>query len=371
MSFIVLIIAILSSFEWSNLVAEQPLSRPLPKTHITLNAQKGCAVHVAAWLSPSCTHCAEYFVKDIPEITSLPGFCMDLHFLPHLYLLDMPVAILIWSQSPNDVIKNAALFFNNQREWLEKSASREKMDDPRRISDIEEFLQELKSDPSKVKDIPRIKAYLTPEDPFLHVKIFALRHFNVEHLERYLPKNSVDQTLSTALLSNLPRKDDAVVKFGPAFTNLSGQLLPDSQLNNGILTPSAAKNLLNAAGPFVPKPVIPSTPPVTSKKVAKKASQAITADDDTQYADEDTPILKPPAASLRRPVPYKPRGNDAHTLQAPKQPSLYDDDFEEDTNEQNTEHNSTQELQNLDAILEALESLDDDSDEYTNHELVN
>ena len=77
MRFIVLIM-ILSPFLWGAMAVNK--MQQLPKTYITLNAQQGCSVHVAAWISPSCTHCAEYFAHDIPKIIAMPGFCLDLHF---------------------------------------------------------------------------------------------------------------------------------------------------------------------------------------------------------------------------------------------------------------------------------------------------
>ena len=73
----------------------------------------------------------------------MPGFCMDLHFLPNLYLLDMPVAILIWSQGPENAYKNAEFFFKNQNEWLEKSTVKE--DDPKRAKDIEEYFINIRN----------------------------------------------------------------------------------------------------------------------------------------------------------------------------------------------------------------------------------
>ena len=120
MRFIILII-ILCPFLWGRVA---PIQQP-PETYITLNAKKGCSVHVAAWLSPSCTHCAEYFSADISKITAIPGFCLDLHFFPHLYLLDKPVSILIWSQGSDNAYKIAEMFFKNQSKWLDISASRE------------------------------------------------------------------------------------------------------------------------------------------------------------------------------------------------------------------------------------------------------
>ncbi len=286
-----IVLLILLAFFGNNLDANG--APALPKTSITLNNQRGCAVHIAAWLSPSCVHCAEYFSSDIPKIAQMPGFCLDLHFMPHLYLLDMPVAILIWSQGSANAYKNAELFYQNQSDWLDKSSSREKIDDPRRATDLTNFFTEIAS--SSPNDLPRIKAYLAPSDPYLYVKIFALRHFGVAHLERYLPKGQVDAKLSMALLNNLPRKDDKAINFSPAFTSDSGQLMPSSQLSRGILTVEAATDLLKAAGPFVPHEMAPIPAPKLAPKTAfasrkvvdKKAAPAEAYDDDIQDADAE------------------------------------------------------------------------------------
>ncbi len=265
----------------------------LPKTSITLNNKKGCAVHIAAWLSPSCTHCAEYFTTDIPEIVKMPGFCLDLHFLPHLYVLDMPVAVLIWSQGPDKAYKIAEFFYKGQNEWLGISAAREKFDDPRRVEDLNSYFASIQSD--KSKNLAKIKAYLEPSDPYLYVKIFALRYFSVEHLEKYLPKGRVDTNISMSLLSNLPSKDGKAIIFSPAFTSTTGQLMPDSQLHRGILTSDAAKELLKKTAPFVPQSTVPQTTKPTPKKaIAKKAAPIVDEVDDevedSDIQDADDPI---------------------------------------------------------------------------------
>lgn len=272
MHFVALIIAIISSFLWGGAPAHTKTIQPLFRTHIPLNTQRGCAVTVNAWLSPSCTHCSQYFAHDIPKITAMPGFCMDLHLLPNLYLLDMPVAILIWSQGPENAYKNVELFFKNQKEWLDKSTSKE--DDPKRVEDIKEYLQEIKSDSSK--NIEKIKNYLVASDPFLYVKIFALRHFSIEHVEKYLPSGvlALNSTLALSLMKDLPRKEGSVVNFSPAFTDKNGHLLPDSQLKYGILTPSAAEDLLKAAGPIAATP--PASPPAATMP-ATRAQAPMTA----------------------------------------------------------------------------------------------
>jgi len=271
------------------------LEATLPKTSITLNAARGCRVHIAAWLSPSCTHCAEYFVSDLAKIVQMPGFCVDLHSLPHLYLLDMPVSVLIWSQGQDNAYKNAEIFYKNQDQWLGKSISRDKPDDSRRITDREDFFKEMASS----KDLPKIKAYLDDSrDQYLYVKMFALRHFGVGHLEKYLPKGlPLDKDLSMALFNDLPSKNGKAINFSPAFTSASGQLLPDSQLDRGILTESAAANLLTMSGPIVPSATVPSpvaVPPAMvpksklappAKKVSRKENLV---EDDAQDADSDS-----------------------------------------------------------------------------------
>ncbi len=403
MRFIVLIMMILSPFIGGTVAAEsvQP-----PRTYIPFNTKKGCAVHVATWLSPSCTHCADYFASDIPKITAMPGFCLDLHFLPHLYLLDMPVAILIWSQGPENAYKIAGLFFKNQSKWLDPSASREKMDDPRRTQDIEEYLTEIKSDPSK--DIPRIKNYLAASDPFLYVKMFALRHFSIEHMAQHLPTGDapLNSQISLALVKDLPRKDDAVVKFSPAFTNMSGQLLPESQLHNGILTPSAAEDLLKAAGPFMPPPtaapvpLAPSAVPAPAPKKRKLATKAQHIDiEGAQDADNELhrtlenltkenhdedhhEVIQPPKKKQKR-SPY----DDKHILKIPKkgtaqhqEPSPYDDNIEDtdmhdEHNDIHIEDETTKKSKKLEEVLNnALQGLDTGHGEHEDsidHMLVN
>lgn len=390
MHFIALIIAIVSSFLWGAVPVKN--TQPPVRTHIPLNTQRGCAVRVNAWLSPSCTHCSEYFIHDIPKITAMPGFCMDLHFFPNLYLLDMVVAILIWSQGPDNAYKNAELFFKNQKEWLDKSTSKE--DDPKRAEDIKEFLQEIKSKGSK--DVEKIKKYLDPKDPFLYVKIFALRHFSFEHVEKYLPKGvtALNSTLALSLMKDLPRKEGSVVNFSPAFTDENGQLLPDSKLKYGILTPSVAEDLLKAAGPIV---ATPSAPPpaatipatnaqapavpvvpksaITPGKAAKRteidSSGAQDADDELHRTllkeldnhSEDHEAIQP---SMRKQKSSSSYDKDTHVLKAPtppqhKESSPYEEDIDEDM-EIDDDHlpddETTKRSKELEAVLnKALQGL--------------
>jgi len=360
MRFIVLIM-ILSPFLWGGMAVNK--MQQLPKTYITLNAQQGCSVHVAAWISPSCTHCAEYFAHDIPKIIAMPGFCLDLHFFPHLYLLDKPVSILILSQGPDNVLRNADFFFKNQNKWLEISASREKIKD--REEDLEKFLKDIEADSSK--NVQKIKNYLVANDPFLYVKMFALNIFSVEHLEHYLPKGDVDliSELSMALVKDLPRKDGAAVNFSPAFTNISGQLIPDDKLNNGILTPSVAEDMLKTAGPFVPRQIARV---IRQKKVATKA-QHIDIDDDIQDADEDESIVE---------NPKKRKHNKVDARQSKKQKtSPYDnEEIEEDTDDLLDKTNPDEDANETTIISKKLqkiinEQLDGLDDEYDHHDLLN
>ncbi|MCX7343807.1 MAG: hypothetical protein NT128_06665 [Proteobacteria bacterium] len=255
-----------------------------PKTSITLkNPQGTCKVQVAAWLSPSCAHCAGYFSDEIPKITGLPGFCLDLHFFPHLYPLDMPIAVLIWSQGPENAYRIAELFYKGQNEWLSSSSSRDKVDDSRRVDDLNEYLNSIKNNPS----FQKIKDYLDPRDPYLYVKIFALRHFSVEHLEKYLPKGkAIDTNLSLALLKDLPIKDGEVVKFSPAFT-IAGNLIPDSQLERGILTKDIAGKMLQTAATLPNNNVAQPLPPAAVKKSQPKKIEIKPEDKDIQDADGD------------------------------------------------------------------------------------
>lgn len=406
MHFIALIIVILSSFLWGEVSAPTKTIQPPSRTYIPLGGQKGCAVTINVWLSPSCDHCADYFTHDIPKITAMPGFCMNLHFLPGLYLLDMPVTILIWSQGPDNAYKNAEVFFKNQKEWRDRSTS--KPDDPKRAEDIEEFLQEIQSDPFKVA---KVRNYLVANDPFLYVKIFALRYFSIEHLEKYLPKGDtlLNSPISYALLEGLPRKEGSkdlpgpVVNFSPAFTDVNGKLLPDSKLKYGILTPSAAEDLLKSAGPIpvssvpippalppsaatVPAPSPPQAPmttpvapgdilkPATLGKAAKRAridtSGAQDADDemhralleelDNHHKDHETP--QPPKKKQKL-------ANDSHVLKLPSKAnkqhqdsSPYDDteeeDMEVDNNHDGHPDETTMKSKELEAVLnKALQGL--------------
>ncbi len=264
----------------------------LPQTSITLkNPQGRCAVQVAVWLSPSCAHCAGYFSDEIPKITGLPGFCMDLHFFPHLYLLDMPIAVLIWSQGPENAYRIAELFYKGQNEWLSSSSSRDKVDDSRRVDDLNDYLNSIKNNPS----FQKIKDYLDPRDPYLYVKIFALRHFSIEHLGKYLPKGkAIDTNLSLALLKGLPIKDGKVVNFSPVFTK-NGDLIPDSQLQRGILTKDIAEKMLQTAATLPNKNVEQHLPPApknappkkTIKKSQPKKIEIKPEDKDIQDADAD------------------------------------------------------------------------------------
>ena len=360
MRFFVFIILVLLPTVWSLDPGEKAT-----QTYITLNTQKGCRVRVAAWLSPSCTHCADYFKNDIPKIIDpdkMPGFCLDLHFLPHLYLLDMHVAILIWSQGPQKVMNNAALFFENQSKWLDPSVSRSNLDDPDRQKDIERFIKEISKDQSK--NAAEINAYLKPEDPALYIKMFALQtgKFSLEDLKKYLPKDSVNQKLSVELLRDLPRKDDAVVKFSPAFTYpQTGELVSDNNLDRGILTPSEAKKLLdqvpeqflhqNTQQPqqipqrpaTVPQtaqnttpqqtlqfPAKPSSAPtqVTHSRTTKKFAKRQKTEIDEEFQDAD-------AINEQPPVKKSATSNTqlSKSTQAPMKkngPNPYDDDFDLD-----------------------------------------
>ncbi len=277
----------------------------LPKTSITLNSQNGCTLHIKVWLSPSCTHCAKYFLKDLTDIAKLPGLCLDLHFLPHLYPLDLPIAVLIWSKGPEEAYKIAEFFYINQADWLSLSAARPNIDDPRRAEDLEGYLKEIQYD--KSKNLAKIKAYLDPGDSYLYVKICALRYFSIEHLEKYLPKNTfnknssnVDKNLGEALMNNLPSKGSEVLKFSPIFTSTTGELIPDGNNSNGLFVTfdtaekllDDAKKLLEKAGPFAPNAPAPvkKQTPKTVKKSQPKKIEIKPEDNDVQDADSDSEI---------------------------------------------------------------------------------
>lgn len=286
------------------LVASYGYANIIPQTSVTLNSDRGCSVHIGAWLSPSCTHCAEYFTSVLPKLASKPGFCIDYHSLPHMYLMDMPVSVLIWSQGPDNAIRNAKLFYRKQSDWLTPSVDKGNVSDPSRKDDIEEFLKEMLNKFSS-ETISRIRSYLSPTDPSLYVKIFALKNgFSIEHLQRFLPNGSADEAISRSLLQDLPRTmsangDMAVVKYSPAFTFVkNGTLIPDEQLDGKILTEDSADAMLKKAGPPVLLPKInareikPSTNhrPTDIKKALAKRSVKIDIeedDEDIQEADDD------------------------------------------------------------------------------------
>ena len=266
---------------------------PLPQTSVTFNAAKS-RVHVTVWLSPSCTHCKDYFLEELPKIIALQGFCLELRFLPHLYVLDMAVDVLIWSQGTQKAYENAKFFYEMQSEWLNLSASRDALDDSRRVEDLNNYLVEVKN--RMPNDFESIKNYLKPNDPYLYVKMVALKRFRIEHLVQYLPSGiqMVDLNLSLALMNNLPVKDGKVVNFSPAFTSASGQVLPDDILHKGILTFDVANEMLSKAGPpmfkqnAAPAVVKEPTHPKSDKgKVANASKQRVLPASDPQESPRD------------------------------------------------------------------------------------
>lgn len=289
------------------LFATHAYAKKAPQTYVTLNSQMGCSVHIGAWLSPSCTHCSEYFVSILPKLASKPGLCIDYHSLPHMYLMDMPVSVLIWSQGSDNAIRNAELFYRKQSEWLTPSIDKGNFSDPSRKDDIDEFLKEMLNKFSH-ETIDKIKSYLSPTDPALYVKIFALKNgFTIEHLQRFLPNGSSDEAISRSLLQDLPRTMSAtgemsVVKYSPAFTFVNnGSLIPDEELDGKILTEDSADKMLKKAGPPV---LLPKAPQRRTREnddyseynikkprnVAAKRSEVIIADDgdeEIQEADDD------------------------------------------------------------------------------------
>lgn len=274
-----------------------------PQTYITLNAEKGCSVRVGAWLSPSCTHCAEYFNKIMPKLTEKIGFCIDFHSLPHLYPLDMSVAILVWSQGPENAVKNAMLFYAKQDEWLIPSVNNSDVNDDARKDDVTKFLKEMEA--LQPSNIARIKQYINPQDPALYVKLFALRNgFSIEHMDKFLSHSGFDADISRALVMDLPRSagkngEPEVVKYSPAFTDEKGDLIPDDVLDRKILTEDTADEMLKKAGPPIPlkaytPPPLPefpyaSEPPQKKPRTEAKKAEIIPDDveDDVQDVDED------------------------------------------------------------------------------------
>jgi hypothetical protein len=296
------------------LVTSHGYATKTPQTYVTLNSQMGCSVHVGAWLSPSCTHCSEYFNSILPKLASKPGFCIDYHSLPHMYLMDMPVSVLIWSQGPDNAIRNAQLFYGKQNEWLAPSVDKADINDNRRKEDLDNFLTNPNLD-NKSKE--KIQHYLSPTDPALYVKIFALKNgFPIEHLMRFLPNGAADEAISRSLLQDLPRTESpngerAVVKYSPAFTFVNnGALIPDDQLDGKILTESSADEMLKKAGPPVPLPVKKIEEPI-KKHTAKRrprdetesnnwapakrvlAKQNVIEDDDEEIQEADDEEIDP------------------------------------------------------------------------------
>lgn len=271
----------------------------LPQTHITLNAEKGCSVHVGAWLSPSCTHCAEYFASVLPKIASKPGFCVDFHSLPHLYPMDLPVSILIWSQGPEKSIINANLFYEKQSEWLMPSIDKSDIHDSKRKDDIDEFINSIKNKLSP-ETIAKISQYLSPTDPQLYVKIFALKNgFTIEHLKHFLPNGLADEALSRSLLKDLPRimsvtSEMKAVNYSPAFTFVnSGSIIPDDQLDGKILTEASADDMLKKAGPPVPlkqKEQAQFSQKHTPKHIAQRSAESEIDDEDEEIQEAEDDI---------------------------------------------------------------------------------
>lgn len=265
------------------------------EAYVTLNSENGCKVRVGAWLSPSCTHCAEYFQSVLPKILKKPGFCIDFHSLPHLYLLDMPVAVLVWSQGTDKAFKNAGLFYKKQDEWLLPSVEKSDINDSSRINDVKKFITSIENEFS-ASTVRRISEYISPTDPYLYVKIFALKNgFSIDHLERYLPNGSVDSEISRILVKDLPRMDSekqpnekTVVKYSPAFTSTSGELLPDEVLDGKILTEDSADKMLEKAVDLKPAPKNePSLDDFPYKAKETKNIEENEEDSEIQYADED------------------------------------------------------------------------------------
>lgn len=275
-----------------SLLSTSVYAENLPQTYLTLNSERGCSVHIGAWLSPSCTHCAEYFSSILPKIASKPGFCVDFHSLPHLYQMDLPVSILIWSQGPANAINNAKLFYEKQNEWLMPSIDKADVNNPSRKDDIAECILKLSNILPQI-EIAKISQYLTPTDPQLYVKIFALKNgFTIEHLERFLPNGLADEALSRSLLKDLPRIMSATsemkaVNYSPAFTFVNyGSIIPDEQLDGKILTEDTADAMLKKAGP--PVPLKQKEQP----KIAQKSSSKYTAkrSEETETDEEDDEI---------------------------------------------------------------------------------
>ncbi len=217
----------------------------------------------------------------------------------------MPVAALIWCRGSDSAYNLAKLFYEKQSEWLDISSSRDKLDDPRRVEDLKQFFEWIPANSSQ--NLNKITNYLEPTDPFLYVKIFALKNgFSIDELIRFLPNGRVDPALSIALLTDLPLKNyseansspspnsSPVINYSPAFTNVmpngaTGSLISDKQLTRGILTEEDVDNILKEAGPFTTNEltapaVIKGNGPVK----AKKSPLPIEVDDDEiQEVDEE------------------------------------------------------------------------------------
>lgn len=303
-----------------------------PKTYVTLNSQNGCSVHVGAWLSPSCTHCAEYFTTILPKLASKPGFCIDYHSLPHMYLMDMPVSVLIWSQGPENAVRNANLFYSKQSDWLTPSVDKGNVSDPSRQEDINEFLKDNRFNNN------RVRAYLSPTDPALYVKIFALKNgFSIEHLEKFLPNGIAHEGISRSLLQDLPRTmsvtgEMAVVKYSPAFTFVNnGALIPDEQLDGKILTESSADEMLKKAGP-----------PVLLPKAPQKRPR-----ENDDYSEHNIKKPRGNVAAKRSPAPIIPDDDDDEIQEA-------DDDLLDVLTEDNDTQDSDDEITGMSERLQAV-----------------
>src|SRR3989338_1045590 len=219
--------------------------------------------------------------------------------------MDLPVAFLIWSQGPEKAIANAKLFYEKQNDWLMPSIDKADINDPSRKDDITECIAKLSNKLPPIV-INRISQYLSPTDPQLYVKIFALKNgFTIEHLEQFLPHNVQNTNLAQLLMKDLPRimsvtSEMRVVNYSPAFTFAnSGNIIPDDQLDGKILTSDSADAMLKKAGLPVPLPSKRNTITKTEEhkplkkhktehNVSAQLATDIAEDDEIQEAEEDT-----------------------------------------------------------------------------------
>ncbi len=225
-----------------------------------------CIAEAMIWLSPSCAHCNDYYHSVVTKLKTIPGFCFKVKFMPHLFPLDMAATALTWADGEAKVQEYASLILRNQKLWLEPSMKYPIGNTTRqqKVSDsIEFFIKNLNKypeimalDKSRNANTIQIKleTFLTSDDPYVFLKIFALSiGFSVNKISRVLGKGFVNQSIMYEIFQHIPLSVDKHGNAEPAyvspfFTDVDDNTgISSAMLENGILTPSAAKKMVDEA----------------------------------------------------------------------------------------------------------------------------